>query len=317
MAYGRYHLNDQPRFQYFWFILLSRLIKPVDRLRLTQHNRASIMFWISDMKLIYTTLMFFLYFLSGLTNAQVEQDLANKAAVEDEPVATQAVEVNGVKDPDWKRYRAMLKGLDAFDKYHALAPHAEHKFILKPRKAELPIKGITLRLASDEYSLPITLAEDGTFSLPRDAQAKQQDAEMLINRKKALFRWWPYVRSPQLAANQRRLGDLRLECEMFWAVNYDDAPFFARNFVRALGGPCTSKKVAISFPADFQGLKSATLIQGERRLVLPLDLNLSSFSAPLFDQNFADDAIIEIEYEDNPNLSNQRNYSGLKVSVAF
>lgn len=269
------------------------------------------------MKLIYTILVFVLFLLSNLVNAQNEPEQQNNPVTLDEPDATLAIEVSGTKDPDWKRYSVMLKGLDVFEKFHALAPHAEHKFILRPRKADVPMKGITLRLASDDYSLPIALAEDGTFSLPRDAKAKEQDAELLINRKKALFRWWPYVRSPQLSTNQRRLGDLRLECEMFWAVNYEDAPFLARNFVRALGGPCTSKKVAISFPADFQGLKKATLVQGERSVVLPLDTQLSSFSAPLFDQNFADDAIIELEYEDNPTPGNKRNYSGLKVSVAF
>lgn len=267
------------------------------------------------MKFIMTPFVFLL--LSNLVYAQSEAEQQNKAVIEEDAVVAQAVEVNGTKDPDWKRYRVMLKGLDAFEKHHALAPNAVQKFILRPRKADVPMKGITLRLASDDYLLPIALAEEGTFSLPRDVKAAEQDAELLINRKKALFRWWPYIRSPNLKTNQRRLGDLRLECEMFWAVNYDDAPFFARNLVRALGGPCKSKKVAISFPADFQGIKSATLVDGERRLELPMNTKLSSFSAPLFDLSFADEAIIEIVYEDNPTLINQRNYSGLSVAVGF
>lgn len=269
------------------------------------------------MKFILTNMLFAFFLLSNLANAQSEPEQQNKTAIEDKAVVAQAVEVNGIKDQDWKRYRVMLNGLDAFEKHHALAPNAVQKFILRPRQADVQLTGVTLRLASDDYSLPIPLAEDGTFSLPRDAKAKEQDSELLINRKKALFRWWPYVRSPQLTVNQRRLGDLRLECEMFWAVNYDDAPFFLRNLVRAFGGPCASKKVAISFPVDFQGIKSATLIQGERRLVLPLDAKMSSFSAPLFDQSFADDAIIEIDYEDNSTPRNQRNYSGLGVLVRF
>lgn len=267
------------------------------------------------MKFIIAPFVFL--FLSNLAYAQSEPEQQNKAIVEDDPVVAQAVEVNGTKDPDWKRYRVMLKGLDAFEKHHALAPNAAQKFILRPRKAEGVLKGTTLRIASDDYSLPIALAEDGTFSLPRDAKAVEQDAELLINRKKALFRWWPYVRSPNLAKNQRRVGDLRLECEMFWAVYYDDVPFVARNLVRAFGGPCKSKKVAIGFPADFQGIKSATLVDGERRLELSLNTKLSSFSAPLFDLSFADDAMIEIVYEDNPTLINQRNFSGLSVSVGF
>ncbi|MDO8650579.1 MAG: hypothetical protein Q7R66_00110 [Undibacterium sp.] len=260
---------------------------------------------------------------SAESNPQVsppsaEMPLAASADAGSETVseAVAEVEVSSTKNPDWKRYRVMLKGLDAFDRHHALAPQAEQKFILKPRKAEVSIKGVVLRLASDDSSRPIALAEDGTFALPRDAQAAQADAELMINRKKELFRWWPYIRSPQLAANQRRLGDLRLECEMFWAIYYDDLPFLARNFVRTLGGPCTSKNVSLSFPADFSGLRSATLRQGARSQVLVLEPNQAGFSAPLYDQSLSDDAIIELEYDDNLAVK-KTNYSGLSVGISF
>jgi hypothetical protein len=245
---------------------------------------------------------------------------ASAAEISAEPIAE--VDVSATKNPDWKRYRVMLKGIDAFDKQHVLAPQASARFILKPRTAAASLSGVTLRLASDEQSSPITLAENGTFSLPRDAQAAQDNAELMINRKKELFRWWPYVRSPQLAANQRRLGDLRLECEMFWAIHYDDLPFLARNFVRALGGPCKSNKVTLSFPADFTDLRSATLIQGERRVAITMekpeksDRKPASFSPPLFDTSFSDDAIIELDYEAAGDAS-KINYQGLNVTVSF
>ncbi|MCX7219827.1 MAG: hypothetical protein NTY70_13095, partial [Burkholderiales bacterium] len=174
---------------------------------------------------------------SPLSNqASAETAAASAAEASAEPIAE--VDVSATKNPDWKPYRVMLKGLTAFEQQHALAPQASAKFILKPRNATAALSGVALRLASDAHSLPIALADNGTFSLPRDAQAEQDNAELMINRKKELFRWWPYVRSPQLAAHQRRLGDLRLECQMFWAIHYDDLPFMARNFVRALGGPC-------------------------------------------------------------------------------
>jgi hypothetical protein len=245
---------------------------------------------------------------------------ASAAETSAEPIAE--VDISATKNPDWKRYRVMLKGLDAFDQHRALAPQAEPQFILKPRTAAATLNGVTLRLASDEQNLPIALAENGRFSLPRDAQAEKDNAELMINRKKELFRWWPYVRSPQLAANQRRLGDLRLECEMFWAIHYDDLPFLARNFVRALGGPCKSKKVVLSYPADFTDLRSATLIQGQRRLEVMMekpeksDRKPASFSPPLFDTSFSDDAIIELDYEVVGDAS-KINYQGLNVTVSF
>jgi hypothetical protein len=252
--------------------------------------------------------------------ASTENNAASATEASAEPIAE--VDVSATKNPDWKPYRVMLKGLDAFDKQHALAPQASARFVLKPRTAAATLTGVALRLASDEHSLPIALQDNGTFALPRDAQAEKDNAELTINRKKELFRWWPYVRSPQLAAHQRRLGDLRLECQMFWAVHYDDLPFLARNFVRALGGPCKSNKVTLSFPADFTDLRSATLIQGERRVAVMMekpeksDKQVASFSPPLFDASFSDDAIIELEYEATPDAS-KINYQGLNVTVSF
>ncbi|WP_295747761.1 hypothetical protein [Undibacterium sp.] len=255
-----------------------------------------------------------------INQASAETAAASAAEASAEPIAE--VDVSATKNPDWKPYRVMLKGLTAFEQQHALAPQASAKFVLKPRNATAALSGVALRLASDAHSLPIALADNGTFTLPRDAQAEQDNAELMINRKKELFRWWPYVRSPQLAAHQRRLGDLRLECQMFWAIHYDDLPFMARNFVRALGGPCKSSKVMLSFPADFTNLRSATLIQGERRLAIMMEKPekstkpVASFSPPLFDASFSDDAIIELEYEAAADAS-KINYQGLNVTVSF
>lgn len=235
------------------------------------------------------------------------------AQVED---TAQSVEINATKNPDWKSYANMLKGLDAFEKHHALAPQAEARFILKPRAPEFSMQGLSLRLADDEHSIVIPIAADGTFVLPRDAQAEKEKAELLINRKKAQFRWWPRVRSPNLAEHQRRLGDLRLECEMFWAIEYEGVPFIARNLVRMMGGPCKTKKVRIYSPSDFTGLKSATLVEGEHRLALMLGKEKANFHVPLFDQSFSDNAMIELKYVEDATVR-KPNYMGMFVQVAL
>lgn len=264
----------------------------------------------------------FVFFFTSNSFAQ-EASATSSAAKEqnqDQVESAQSIEINNVKNPDWKSYKTMLKGLDAFEKHHAHAPRAEHKFILKPRKQEASLIGVSLRLATDEFSRPIVLSEDGSFSLPRDSQAEAQSAELMINRKKDLFRWWPLVRSPAVLPNQRRLGDLRLECEMFWAIHYDDLPFIARNLVRALGGPCNTKKVTLSFPAEFMGLKEAILVQGERRQNLAVDKIKSSYTLSLLNAEFTDDALIELIYESIEGNSQEprlRNFNGLNVTAGF
>lgn len=256
------------------------------------------------------------FFATTLSRECLAQEETSTATESTEP-AEQAIEISGTKDPDWKRYRAMLKGLNAFDKYHALAPNAAHKYILRPRHEGVALQGVSLRLAYNDMSLPIPIAEDGSFSLPRDEQAQQQDAEVLINRKKNLFRWWPHIRSPGLQANQRRLGDLRLECQIFWAVYYDDIPFVARNLVSLMGGPCTTSKISLRFPADFRGLQSATLKHGEINLPLQIDEKESSFTAPLANKNISDDAVIDLHYQDDSDVPRVKNYTGLAVSAKF
>lgn len=253
-------------------------------------------------------------FATMLSHECAAQEETSTATESTEP-AEQAIEISGTKDPDWKRYRAMLKGLNAFDKYHALAPNAAHKYILRPRHEGVALQGVSLRLAYNDMSLPIPIGEDGSFSLPRDEQAQQQDAEVLINRKKNLFRWWPHIRSPGLQANQRRLGDLRLECQIFWAVYYDDIPFVARNLVSLMGGPCLTSKVLLSFPADFRGLESATLMDGERHIKLNIDEKQSGFAVPLADKSLNDDALIELHYKEQVDSMRIRNYAGMSASA--
>lgn len=107
---------------------------------------------------------------------------------------------------------------------------------------------------------------------------------------------------------------------MFWAIYYDDLPFLARNFVRALGGPCNTKKVSFSFPAEFMGLKEAILIEGDRRQSLPVDLSKSSYSLSLFNNAYSDDAVIELVYgEAKADISEprKRNFNGLSVAVGL
>jgi hypothetical protein len=267
-----------------------------------------------------TRVFFCIFAFLFTTNSFAQETSATPQAAkeqnQEQEEFAQSVEINNVKNPDWKSYKTMLKGLDAFEKHHAHAPRAEHKFILKPRKQETGLSGVSLRLATDDYSRPIVLSEDGSFSLPRDPQAEAQNAELMINRKKDLFRWWPLVQSPGLVRNQRRLGDLRLECEMFWAIHYDDLPFIARNFVRALGGPCKTKKVTLGFPAEFMGLRSAVLVEGERRQTITIDAAKSLYFLTLFDPSFSDNAVIELVYEDNEELK-KRNVNGLNVTVGL
>jgi hypothetical protein len=119
-----------------------------------------------------------------------------------EPAAepAQQVAVAGSKDPDWKPYRKMLDGPDAFSRYHSLAPKAELKFILRPQQPNLALADLQLRIVGDNVSIDVPIADDATFSVPRDEAAARDDADFRLNSKKGLFRWRPDIHTPRLPA---------------------------------------------------------------------------------------------------------------------
>jgi hypothetical protein len=133
------------------------------------------------------------------------------AAPETEPV--QQVQVNGMIDADEVSYRRLLRGLDAFEKYHALAPLARLHYRLYPVGSE-PERPLAAQLRSEQGSTPLELDPDHSFALPRDEAAATANAVVRLNRKAGHQIWRIDVRSPGLAPNQRRLGDLRLECQV-------------------------------------------------------------------------------------------------------
>jgi len=96
------------------------------------------------------------------------------------PELTQQVTVAGSRDPDWKPYRKMLDGIDAFDRYHFLAPQAQLKFILRPQQPQLTASDLKLRIVGENVNIEVPIASDLTFSVPRDESAAKDDADLRL-----------------------------------------------------------------------------------------------------------------------------------------
>src|SRR5438093_1783115 len=126
----------------------------------------------------------------------------------------EAIVVKGLRNPVDKSYRKMVRGMDLFDKMHAMAPEASLRYKLLPRKPGARIEGITLHIVADSFEVPVALASDQTFTLARDQKALDEDASVRSDRKAHSMTWRAEVRTPGLPANMRRLGDLRLECQV-------------------------------------------------------------------------------------------------------
>ena len=208
------------------------------------------------------------------------------------------VQVNALREPDFKTYRAFVAGLDAFDEKHKLAPAAPLRFLLRPSTPNTSIEGVTIRIAGNETSVAVPLAADGSFVMPRNQAALDEDAEIILNRKKGSFRWRPDVRTPDVPANARRLGDLRLECEVRWAVERKEMSFARRTMFSALGGPCRTARVHVMQLAP-RAISGYRMVAGERSETAPAAAvkdDKLTYVAPLSDASWPDDALVEFEF---------------------
>ena len=225
--------------------------------------------------------------------AQADTAQAMEPSVQD---AAASVNIKGIRDPDWKPYSAMLKGVKRFEEKHALAPGAQLRFILEPRHADVDMRAIALRLESDDAAMAIPLGERNIFTLPVEQGPLYEKAELSVNRKAGSVRWIPYVRSAAASDTIRRLGDLRLACEVHWAIDKDTLPFAMRTAMGALGGPCNfvSQKGTYSF-SEPRRITAATISYNGKSA--PVPFSGSSFTPPLREQDWSDDSVVELTFD--------------------
>ena len=123
--------------------------------------------------------------------------------------------------------------------------------------------------------------------------------ELVLSRKRSDVRVWPHLRTPGLADNQRRLGDMRLECRVFVTNAKNEAPF--RAVALANTGFLTSDWCSFFKDADRtwsvtvgSPLASAVLREGAR--TLPLRVKGHRFELPLAAAGWSDEAIVDLAY---------------------
>jgi hypothetical protein len=184
--------------------------------------------------------------------------------------AVPVVEVLGAAQPrDEKPYRDLLAALDAVERQRALAPAAAVRFRVWPRREGVDMAGLDVRIVGPHTDIPVPLAADRTFALPRDAAAAADDARVRFNRKAGSLAWRADVRSPGVPDGTRRLGDLMLECvadvkgDLFAYVHHPLNVLLSK-----LDDPCRTVPLNLFNFAD-RPVFSIALVAGERRVALP------------------------------------------------
>ena len=225
------------------------------------------------------------------------------------------VHVNAMRNPEVKKYQAILAGLDTFDKFHALAPAVgKLQFRLTRRGKDAMPEPLAVRLAGDDgFRLPLALDAESRFVVPRSAAALAAKSELELNRKRRAYRIEPDIRTPGLGVHQRRLGDLRLECKVMIAIGKEEMPLWAVVLVNGIllrtdwcsffGDEKSSTYGGVSKEANFgyraeRPLSQAVLIDGNRSALL--EIEGSAFNVPIGNSTWSDDAIVELTFAEPP-----------------
>src|SRR5947207_2387851 len=233
------------------------------------------------------------------------------------------IEVTALKNPVDKSYRNAVQGMDLIERDQGLAPQVALRHKLLQRKPGGELERAKVHVVGRSFDQPVAVAPDYTFTLPRERKALDEDAVVQSERKAETMTWRADIRTPGLPANVRRLGDLRLECEVGMEAglvsqyNVLDRLFdFFENGREYCGGG----KQKYLFFAD-RPLFSVTLRSGERRETLPIQklyaatingrrdelkhcdceaLLDRAYVLPLGDKSWPNDTLVELEYMDAP-----------------
>ncbi|MES2413542.1 MAG: hypothetical protein V4614_07045 [Pseudomonadota bacterium] len=270
--------------------------------------------------LVVAVTVLFDWSVLGSAQVALAQDSKGSAALPSVTVAAK-----GNRDPVEKSYRKMISGVDLFEKMRAAAaPNSTLRFKLLPRRQETDMDNIVVEVLGDTVSFLVPVTPDHTFALPRDAKALGENAVVQPNRRSQTMTWRTEIRTPGLPPHTRRLGDLRLECEVGMEAGLvsNDRSIIGRIASSIADiGYCTRGDTRYLFFAE-RPLFGVTLIAGPRREALPVDRLYAAASVdknlredlpycdcqvlldrtyflPLGDKNWPDGTLVEFDYMDD------------------
>lgn len=251
---------------------------------------------------------------------------ANGQVVQPPSLPPVTVSVKANRDPVEKSYRRMIRGMDLFEREHAMAPNASLQFRLLPRRRDTDMNSIELEVIGTNTAFTVPVTPDHTFAMERNKAAYDENAQVTPNRKRQSMTWRTEIRTPGLPANTRRLGDLRLECRVGMEAGLVSSgnTFTGRLASALIDTPsyCDKPAPQYLFFAE-RPVFSVTMVSGERREILSIDKLYAAASddpklkddlpdcdcevlidrtyfLPLGDRSWPNDTLVEFEYMDGP-----------------
>ncbi len=211
----------------------------------------------------------------------------------------QVVEVVGVKRPAFWPYHRFYLGIEEFEANRSMAPQARLHFKLRPNDPAYRFEQPSVSIEGNGTSV-VAAAPDGIFDMPR-IPGDHDGMVVQVDRHHADFdRHWPVaiVRTPGLAENTVRLGDLRLSCRVNMRIFKAGIGFWESATLTVISGRLDWCAVqphggqAADAPFDFV---KASMADGQRRQAFAYATPQHRFSLPLDKEGWSDDTLITFE----------------------
>lgn len=217
-----------------------------------------------------------------------------------EPDQEAEIQVEGLAKPQDATLDQFREAQQAFEKYReSLAPSAPLLFELLPSNKQgittESLDTVKLALVGEEDRIPITIGANHRFTMPDLAPLKGK-YKLFANVGKKPIIVVPHIYSPGTSKEDRRLGDLLLECQTFWGFYKSEVPFILRPAFAMVGG-CRSKKISIM--TRMAG-PIASVRVSDKGKTKDIALNPKfplSYRQPLYDKSLSNEARVTITYK--------------------
>lgn len=176
----------------------------------------------------------------------------------------------------------------------ALAPTSALLFQVSSPGAE-SLETLQLELRNSDEVLPLALDKNHRFELPPLGDGKW---ELVANRARTAIEIRPIVLSPGTDLEHRRLGDMRLQCLVTWAIEKDHVSMPVRAMFDMAGG-CQSTKMALYAKSE-RAIADADITTAGRVTAIAILRDRHTYRAPLGDKSLPDDATVRFRWADRP-----------------
>lgn len=234
------------------------------------------------------------FFIISLCYGQKNPDAVSTLPAEP---GLETVVVVGYSKTAKASYARLLAGLAIFEQKHKISPKSELFFQAQAVTQPLSMPLLTIRLENEQKSIILHVDEAGRFKLPNPDEVGVSYGDIVSNRRSGDLKIRPLVQSPGTTDERRRLGDLRLQCEVGWAIEKEDVPFLVRTAFQLAGGVCGSSQIAVYFQTA-RKIREASLITAERHMPILVGRDGYAYAPPLFDASWPDDTIVALSFEE-------------------